>query len=101
MASGGRREETDARIKQWEQELERVRLALARAPEEVHARWNPGFVNLYRRKEVVKSAWEAIRGIYRPEPEALQRFEQAWRAMEVDWAAAQPMLAEVPACEAA
>jgi len=101
MASGGRREEIDARIKKWEQELERLRLTLAGAPEEVHARWNPDFVNLYRQKEIVKSAWEAIRGIYRPEPEALRRFEQAWVAMEAAWAAAQPMLTEVLAREAA
>ena len=101
MASGGGREEVDARIKQWEQTLEALRLTLACAPEEMHARWNPDFVNLYRQKEVVKSAWEAIRGIYRPEPEALQRFEKELAAMEAAWAAAQPMLAEVLVREAA
>jgi hypothetical protein len=101
MALGGGREEIDLRFKKWEQDLERLRLLLARAPEEVHARWNPDFVNLYRQKEVAKSAWEAIRGTYRPEPEALQRYEQAWRAMEATWAAAQPMLTEVLAREAA
>jgi hypothetical protein len=99
MASGGRREEIDARIKQWEQTLEQLRLALACAPEEVHARWNPDFVNLYRQKEILKSAWEAIRGIYRPEPEALQRFEKELAAMEAAWAAAQPMLTETLARE--
>ena len=101
MASGGGREEVDARIKQWEQALEALRLTLACAPEEMHARWNPDFVNLCRQKEVVKSAWEAIRGIYRPEPEALQRFEKEFAAMEAAWAAAQPMLTEVLAREAA
>ena len=101
MASGGGREEIDARIKQWEQTLEQLRLTLACAPEEVHARWNPDFVNLYRQKEVLKSAWEAIRGIYRPEPEDFQRFEKELAAMEAAWAAAQLMLAEALAHEAA
>ena len=101
MASGGRREEMDARITQWEQDLERVRLSLARAPEEVHARWNPDFITLYRQKEVVKSAWEAIRGVYQVEPAAAKRFEEGLAAMEGAWSAAQPMLAEVLAREAA
>jgi hypothetical protein len=101
MASGGRREEIDARIKQWEQDLERVRLTLARAPEEVHARWNADFITLYRQKEIVKSAWEAIRGVYHPEPEAAQGFERALVAMDAAWTACQPMLAEVLNLEAA
>ena len=101
MASGGRREEIDARIKQWEKALEALRLTLACAAEEVHARWNSNFVNLYRQKEAAKSAWEAIRGIYRPEPEALQRFDKELAAMEAAWTAAQPMLTEVLAREAA
>ena len=101
MASGGRREEIDARIKQWEQSLEQLRLALACAPEEVHARWNPDFVNLYRQKEVLKSAWEAIRGIYQPESESLQRVEKELAAMQAAWEAAQAMRTETLARGAA
>ena len=101
MAAGGRREEIDARIKQWEQDLERVRLTLARAQEEVHARWNADFITVYRQKEVVKSAWETIRGVYHPEPEAVQGFERALVAMDAAWAACQPMLAEIHSLEAA
>jgi hypothetical protein len=101
MAAGGKREEMDARITQWEQELERVRLSLARAPENVHARWNPDFIALFRQKELVKSAWEAIRGVYQAEPAAAKRFEEALAAMEGAWSAARPMLAEVLTREAA
>src|SRR5574341_1049151 len=99
MATGGRRDEIDARIKKWERELERLRVALAGAPQEVHTRWNPDFINLYWKKEALKSAWEAIRGVYRPEPQALQRFEQALATMEAAWGAAQPMVTEVLAPE--
>lgn len=95
MATGGKREEIDAKIKAWERELERLRVALARAPEPVHAKYNPGFVELYQKKEVVKSRWEAIRGVYRPEPAAVHGFEDALAGMEAAWPAAQPMFAEV------
>ena len=95
MATGGKREEIDAKIKTWERELERVRLALARAPESVHDRYHPSFTEVYRAKEIVKSHWEAVRGVYRPEPAAIQRFQEALEAMEAAWAAAQPMLADV------
>lgn len=95
MAPGGKREEVDARIKAWERELELLRVALARAPESVHTRYTPSFVELYRQKEILKSRWEAIRGVYRPEPPAVQRFEEALAAMEAAWTAAQPTFADV------
>jgi hypothetical protein len=95
MATGGKREEIDAKIKAWERELERLRLALARAPESVHSRYHPTFIEVYRAKEIVRSRWEAIRGAYRPEPAAMQRFQEALAAMEAAWAAAQPMFADV------
>ncbi len=82
MATGGKREEIDAKIKGWERELERLRVTLGGAPESVHSRYHPSFVQLYRAKEVVKSRWEAIRGVYRPEAAAVQRFEEAMSAME-------------------
>jgi hypothetical protein len=91
MATGGKREEMDAKIKAWEQELERLRIALARAPDPVNARYSASFVELYRAKETVKSRWEAIRGVYRPEPQAVKQFEEALAAIEAAWAAAQPM----------
>jgi hypothetical protein len=50
---------------------------------------------VYRAKEVVKSRWEAIRGVYRPEPADVERFQEALASMEKAWAAAQPMLADV------
>ena len=95
MATGGKREETDAKIKGWERELERVRLALCRAPETAHERYHPSFTEVYRAKEAVKSRWEAVRGVYQPEPAAVHRFQEALAAMEAAWAAAQPMLADV------
>jgi hypothetical protein len=95
MAGSGRREEIDAKIKAWELELERLRLALGAAPEPVHAAHYPGFVKLYLQKEVVKSRWEVIRGAYRPAPEATRRFEAALADMEAAWAAAGPLRAEV------
>lgn len=95
MASDGRREEMDAKIKAWERELERLRVALARAPEPIHVQYYPQFVELYREKEVVKSRWEAIRGVYRPEAADMERFQEALSAMEKTWASAQPMFAEV------
>ena len=101
MAKGDKREEIDLKIKGWERELEKLRVALARAPETVHARYYPSFIDLYRAKEVVKSRWETVRGVYRPAPEAIHRFEEALKAMEDAWAGAQPMLAEVLAPKAA
>ena len=101
MATGGKREAIDAKIKAWERDLEQVRLALARAPEPMHAQHNPNFTALYRKKETVKSRWEAVRGVYRPEPEAIQRFEDALAAMEAAWAAAQPMIDQVLKAQAA
>ncbi len=95
MASDGRREEMDAKIKGWERELERLRVALARAPESVHAQYYSQFVEVYRAKEVVKSRWEAVRGVYRPEGKEMERLQEALSAMEKTWATAQPMFAEV------
>jgi len=95
MASDGWREGVDAMIKAWEQELERLRVALARAPESVHVQYYPQFVEVYRQKEVVKSRWEAIRGVYRPDAAEMERFQEALSAMEKSWATAQPMFAEV------
>lgn len=101
MATGGKREEIDTKIKAWERELERLRLALARAPESVHDRYYPHFIEVYRAKEVVKSHWEAVRGIYRPEPAAIHRFQEALAAMETAWANGQPMFAGVLKAQAA
>lgn len=94
MVTGGKREEIDGKIKAWEHELERVRLALARAPESVHDRFHPTFTEVYRAKEIVKSRWEAVRGVYQPEPVAIQRLQDALEAMEKAWAVAQPMFAD-------
>jgi hypothetical protein len=94
MATGGKRAEVDERIKGWEQELERLRLALAQGPPEMHERFGDRFVALYRAKETAKSRWEAVRGVYRPEPEDLRRFEEALRAMETAWTVEQSLLSE-------
>ena len=101
MATGGKREEIDAKIKGWERDLEQLRLALARAPEPVHAEYQAGFVEVYRAKEIVKSRWEAIRGVYRPEPVAIERFEEALAAMEGTWTGARPMFTDVVKPQAA
>ena len=101
MATGGKREEIDAKIKGWERDLEQLRLALARAPEPVHAEYQAGFVEVYRAKEIVKSRWEAIRGVYRPEPVAIQRFEEALAAMEDTWTGARSMFTDVVKPQAA
>ncbi len=101
MATGGIREEIDGKIAGWECELERLRLALARSPEPAHARYAPSFTEAYRAKEVVKSRWEAVRGVYEPEPAETRRFQEALGAMEAAWAAAQPMLADLLKPEAA
>jgi hypothetical protein len=95
MATGGKREEVDAKVKAWERELEGLRLALAAAPDAVHAIHHQRFVELYRQKEIVKSRWEELRGTYRPTPEARRRFEEALAAMEAAWAVAESMRAEV------
>jgi hypothetical protein len=101
VTTGGKREEIDAKIIGWECELERLRLALARAPESEHTRYSPSFTEAYRAKEVVKSRWEAVRGVYEPEPAAIRRFQEALEAMESVWAAAQPILADLLKPEAA
>ncbi len=95
MAAGGKREQIDRRIKAWESELERIRLALARAPDSVHDRCHPTFTEVYRAKEIVKSRWEAVRGVYQPEPAAIQRLQDALEAMEKAWANAQPKFADL------
>lgn len=95
MATGGRREEIDAKIKAWERELEQLRLELARAPESLHDRYHKRFTELYLAKEVVKSRWETIRGVYRPDAAAIKSFDEALAAMEAAWAAAQSMVAEI------
>jgi len=101
MAAGGRREEIDARVKAWERELERLRVALANAPEAVNAKHQTAFEGLYRRKEVAKSRWEAIRGVYRPDAAAIECCNEALAAMEAAWVKARSMLAEVLAGNAA
>ena len=95
MAAGGRREAIDAKIALWERELERLRVALANAPDALNAQHRPAFVELCRRKEVARSRWEAIRGVYRPEPHAVRRCEEALAAMEALWPQAQALLAEM------
>jgi hypothetical protein len=95
MATGGKREEVDAKIRAWESDLERLRLALAAAPGGVHATHHQRFVELYRQKEIVKSRWEVIRGAYQPPPEASRRFAEAFAAMEDAWAAAGSMRSEI------
>lgn len=95
MAAGGKRETIDGKIKAWENELERVRLALARAPNSVHERCHQTFVEVYRAKEIVKSRWESVRGVYHPEPAAIQQFHDALEAMEKAWTIAQPNFADL------
>ncbi|MFB3818749.1 MAG: hypothetical protein ACE147_13890 [Candidatus Methylomirabilales bacterium] len=95
MASGGRRDEVDTRLKAWEEELELLRVRLAAGAEALHAKHGATFQELYRRKETLRSRWEAIRGVYRPEPEAVRRFEEALAAMEAAWSTAEPMVGEV------
>lgn len=101
MAEGGRREEIDARIARWERDLERVRVALANASDALNAQHHPTFVELCRRKEVAKSRWEAIRGVYRPDPQAVRRCEDALAAMDAAWQRAQATLTEVAAMQSA
>ena len=94
MTTGEMREETDVKIAAWERELERVRLALARAPDAVHDRLHPTFTEVYRAKEMLKSRWEAIRGVYQAEPTAIEQFQDALKRMEAVWTAAQQKFAE-------
>lgn len=95
MATGGEREEIDAKIQAWERELERLRLALARAPDSLHDRHHKTFTELYLAKEVVRARWEAIRGVYQPDAAAVKRFQEALAAMEGAWAAARPAVADL------
>jgi hypothetical protein len=95
MASGGRRDEVDTRLQAWADELELLRVRLAAGPEALHAKHAATFQALYRHKETLRSRWEAVRGVYRPEPEAVRRFEEALSAMEAAWSTAEPMVAEV------
>ncbi len=88
---GGRRTEIDGRLKAWEDELEALRVRLGTGPDSLHAAHGHAFQDLYRRKEVLRSRWEAIRGVYRPEASAVQGFEAALSAMEEAWATAMPM----------
>jgi hypothetical protein len=97
MTTGGRREEIDAKIGRWERELECVRVALANAPDAVNATHHSTFVDLYRHKEIVKSRWESIRGVYHPDAAAVQDYNEALVAMEAAWTAAHGMLAGVRA----
>ncbi len=98
MAASGKRDAIDAKIREWERELEHMRVGLAAGPEDRHAAQEQRFVALYRRKEVVKSRWEAIRGVYRPDAAAVAQFEQAWKDMEDAWAQnAQHLTSAVPA----
>ena len=101
MATGGKRDEIDAKLKAWERDLERFRVALARAPEPVNVQHNPRFTEVYLAKEILRSRWEAIRGVYRPDPAAVHQVEEALSAMEAAWVAAQPMLADVMKQQAA
>ncbi len=93
MASSGRRDGIDAKIRDWERELERMRVGLAAGPEDRHASQEQRFVALYRRKEVVKSRWETVRGVYRPDAAAVARFEEALKEMEEAWTEYAPLLA--------
>lgn len=94
MAVGGRRGEIDAKIALWERDLERLRVALANAPEAVNARHQPAFMEAYRRKEVAKSRWEAVRGVYRPDGHAVRRCDDALAAVEAVWPGVHAMLTE-------
>ena len=86
MATGGRRKEIDTKFAAWEHDLERLRVALANAPEAANAKYHDAFVELYRQKERAKSAWEAIRGVYRPDADAVRRCDEVLATMETAWA---------------
>ncbi len=100
MATDEGREAIDERIKGWERDLEQVRLALASAPEALHQARSADFAALYRRKEVIKSRWEQIRGVYGPESADVQAFEEALTAMEAAWRDAKLLLSEAAAASA-
>jgi hypothetical protein len=85
----------DTKIARWERDLERLRVALANATEAVNTQHHPTFVELCRMKEVAKSRWEAIRGVYRPDTHAVQRFEEALAVMEAAWQRARAILNEM------
>lgn len=94
MADEGRRAAVTGRLRAWERELEGLRLWLASAPEAVHLEHQPRLAGLCRQKELVQSRWEGICGVYRPAPEAVERFEAAWAEMERAWREeALPLLA--------
>jgi len=97
MAAGGRRQEIDETIVGWEAGLEPLRLWLANAPESVHLAHQAEFAELYRRKEVAKSRWEAIRGVYRPSVEAVAAVEAAMAEMESAWRKAEPLVRQAAA----
>ncbi len=101
MTSDSVRNEHDERLKMWERELERLRVALGRAPDAVHEQCSPEFRALYRTKETAKSRWETIRGVYRPAPAEIEGVQVAFEAMEKAWVAAQAMIAAVVAQDAA
>ncbi len=91
MTAGGRRQEIDEAIVGWERDLESLRLWLANAPEPVHLAHQTEFAALYRRKEVAKSRWEEIRGVYLPPAKAAAAFETALAEMESAWREAEPL----------
>jgi hypothetical protein len=101
MSSGRIRDERDDRLKTWERELERLRVALGRAPDAVHEQYSSEFTALYRAKETVKSRWEAIRGVYRPAPAEIEGVQVAFETMGKAWVAAQAMIAAVLAQDSA
>jgi hypothetical protein len=94
MAAGRRREEIDAKIARWEKDLERLRVALVNAPEDLNAKHHPTFVELYRRKEVAKSRWEAIRGVW-PEAQGCDVVKTRWPPLRLQWPQAHATLTEV------
>ena len=95
MATDRRREEIDAKFSAWERDLERLRVALANAPEAVNAKHHDAFVKLYRQKELAKLTWEAIRGVYRPDAEAVRGCDEALATMETAWTKAESILTEL------
>ena len=95
MTTDGAQEEIAGKLKAWERELERVRLALARAPDSIHDRYQSTFIEVYRAKEVLRSRWEAARGGYQKDRDAIHGVQDALDDMEKAWEAAQPLFATV------
>jgi hypothetical protein len=95
MQTGGPRAEVDARLRAWEEELEMLRVRLGSGPEALHQKYRETFAELYRRKETLRACWEAVRGVYRPAPDATRRYQEALAAMEQAWVGAEPMVAEI------